>query len=358
MSDPFAASLLGWFEREGRHDLPWQVDPSPYRVWISEVMLQQTQVATVIPYFLRFMARFGDVASLAAAPIDEVLHHWSGLGYYARARNLHAAAQTIMVRHGGRFPAELAEVLALPGIGRSTAGAILAQAFGQRHAILDGNVKRVLARVHAVPGWPGQSAAESRLWELAERHTPAAHVADYTQAIMDLGATLCRRSRPACAQCPVAASCEARRLGRQADFPGPRPRRSRPLRHTRMLLLEDPEGAVLLERRPPQGIWGGLWCPPELGEASAAEWAERAIGAVIERAESLPRVRHGFTHFELEIEPVPARLAAETPAVMEPGRWVWYNPRSPARLGLAAVVGRLITALASSRAAVEQGESP
>jgi A/G-specific adenine glycosylase len=358
MSDALAASLLGWFEREGRHDLPWQVDPSPYRVWISEVMLQQTQVATVIPYFLRFMERFGDVASLAAAPIDEVLHHWSGLGYYARARNLHAAAQAIVARHGGRFPAEFADVLALPGIGRSTAGAILAQAFGQRHAILDGNVKRVLARVHAVPGWPGEAAVERQLWELAEWHTPAAHVADYTQAIMDLGATLCRRSRPACPQCPVAASCEARRLGRQADFPGPRPRRARPLRHTRMLLLEDREGAVLLERRPPQGIWGGLWCPPELGEASAAEWAERTIGAVIEYAGPLPRVRHGFTHFELEIEPVPARLAGETPAVMEPGRWVWYNARSPARLGLAAVVGRLITGLSSSRAVVEQGESP
>jgi A/G-specific adenine glycosylase len=358
MSDAFAASLLDWFEREGRHDFPWQVDPSPYRVWISEVMLQQTQVATVIPYFVRFTERFRDVASLAAAPIDEVLHHWSGLGYYARARNLHAAAQTIMMRHAGRFPAELAEVLALPGIGRSTAGAILAQAYGQRHAILDGNVKRVLARVYAVPGWPGETAVARQLWELAERHTPAARVADYTQAIMDLGATLCRRSRPSCVQCPVAAGCEARRLGRQADFPGPRPRRSRPLRHARMLLLEDPEGAVLLERRPPQGIWGGLWCPPELGEASAAEWAERAIGAVIEGAESLPRVRHGFTHFELEIEPVPARLAGETPAVMEPGRWVWYNARSPARLGLAAVVGRLITALASSRAVVEQEESP
>jgi A/G-specific adenine glycosylase len=358
MTDRFAPSLLDWFDRAGRHDLPWQLDPSPYRVWVSEVMLQQTQVATVIPYFLRFMTRFPDVASLAAAPIDEVLHYWSGLGYYARARNLHQAAQAIMARHGGRFPAELADVLALPGIGRSTAGAILAQALGQRHAILDGNVKRVLARVHAVPGWPGEVAVERQLWALAERHTPATRVADYTQAIMDLGATLCRRSKPACAQCPVAPGCAAQRQGRQADFPGPRPRRARPLRHARMLLLLDPEGAVLLERRPPHGIWGGLWCPPELGEASAAEWAERALGATIERGEPLPKVRHGFSHFELEIEPVPARLAGKTPAVMEPGRWVWYNARSPARLGLAAVVGRLITALASSHVAVEQGESP
>jgi len=315
-------------------------------------------VAIVMPYFARFIGRFPDVASLAAAPIDEVLHHWSGLGYYARARNLHAAAQLIMARHGGVFPAELAEVQDLPGIGRSTAGAILAQAFGQRHAILDGNVKRVLARVHAVAGWPGQAAVERRLWELAEQHTPTERVADYTQAIMDLGATLCRRSAPDCTRCPVAAGCEARRQGRQADYPGSRPRRSRPLRHTRMLLLTDPDGAVLLERRPPHGIWGGLWCPPELGEASAAEWAEGAIGAAIESGEPLARLRHGFTHFELEIEPVPARLAGGVPAVMEPGRWVWYNARSPARLGLAAVVGRLIATLAPGQVAVEQGESP
>ncbi|MFU8896876.1 MAG: A/G-specific adenine glycosylase [Gammaproteobacteria bacterium] len=351
MTDEFAAALLGWYDRAGRHDLPWQIDASPYRVWIAEVMLQQTQVSTVIPYFQRFMARFPDIASLAGAPLDEVLHHWSGLGYYARARNLHQAAQTVMSAHAGRFPTEYAAVHALPGVGRSTAGAILAQACGQRHPILDGNVKRVLARLHAVPGWPGQAAVERRLWELAELHTPTERLADYTQAIMDFGATACRRSRPDCTDCPVAALCEARRQGRQDEFPGARPRRSRPLRRARMLLLQDQAGALLLEQRPPQGVWGGLWCPPELGEESPADWAARVLGAAVEAAPPLAAVRHGFTHFELEIEPVPARVTSDGAILMEPGRWVWYNARSPARLGLAAVVSRLIDAQAHRSAA-------
>lgn len=350
MTERFADDLLSWYDRAGRHDLPWQADASPYRVWVSEIMLQQTRVATVIPYFQRFMARFGDVATLAAAPRDEVLHLWSGLGYYARARNLHEAARLIMARHGGRFPDTLTAACELPGVGRSTAGAILALALGQRHAILDGNVKRVLARRHAVPGWPGAAAAERRLWALAELHTPAVRVGDYTQAIMDLGATICRRGLPACGECPVADGCEARRLGRQAEFPTPRPRRSRPLRHARMLLLSDKDGAVLLEQRPPHGIWGGLWCPPELGDESPVEWGLRALGAEIEPAEPLAPVRHGFTHFELEIEAVPARVAAVPAALMETDRWVWYNARSPAKLGLAAVVSRLIETQAARRA--------
>jgi A/G-specific adenine glycosylase len=340
----FAARLLEWFDRAGRHDLPWQQPRSPYRVWISEVMLQQTRVETVIPYFQRFMARFPDVASLAAAPLDEVLHHWSGLGYYARARNLHRAAGAIMTEHGGRFPEDVTAVMALPGIGRSTAGAILAQAFGQRHAILDGNVKRVLARVHAVQGWPGTPAVEQRLWALAAAETPDARTGDYTQAIMDLGATLCRRTRPACGECPVESRCEARALGQQAEFPAPRPRRARPLRHARMLLLSDPAGSVLLQRRPPQGIWGGLWCPPELGEESAEDWASRLLGASVDQVRPLATVRHGFTHFELEIEPIAARLASIVPSLMEPDRWVWYNAGSPAKLGLAAAVSRLVAA--------------
>lgn len=346
MTERFAAELLHWYDRAGRHDLPWQTEPSPYRVWVSEIMLQQTQVATVIPYFHRFVARFPDVAALAAAPLDEVLHHWSGLGYYARARNLHEAAQLIVARHAGCFPESLAAACELPGIGRSTAGAILALALGQRHAILDGNVKRVLARWYAVSGWPGERAVERQMWALAERHTPAARVRDYTQAIMDLGATVCRRGQPACGHCPVAAACEARRLGRQAEFPAPRPRRSRPLRHARMLLLSDPDGALLLEQRPPQGIWGGLWCPPELGDESPMEWGLRALGTDIEPAEPLAPIRHGFTHFELEIEAVPAQVAGVSAALMETGRWVWYNARSPLKLGLAAVVRRLIEARA------------
>jgi A/G-specific adenine glycosylase len=344
VTDAFAADLLDWYERRGRHDLPWQIDSSPYRTWVSEIMLQQTQVGTVIPYFRRFMARFPDIHALSAAPLDEVLYYWSGLGYYARGRNLHAAAQAVVERYGGRLPETPGELAALPGIGRSTAGAILALACGQRHAILDGNVKRVLARVHAVPGWPGEAAVERRLWELAEAHTPFERTADYTQAIMDLGATVCRRSRPACGECPVTAYCEARRLGRQAGFPAPRPKRLRPRRRARMLLLRDPDDAVLLERRPAPGIWGGLWCLPEIGEESAAAWAERVLGVNAAPAPALPPLRHAFTHFELEIEPVTARLAERPPVLMEPGRWVWYNAGSPAKLGLAAVVSRLVEA--------------
>ena len=356
--ESFAPRLLSWHARAGRHDLPWQTGRSAYRVWVAEIMLQQTQVTTVVPYFNRFIERFADIATLAAAPLDEVLHHWSGLGYYARARNLHATARVIMTEHAGRFPTDHAAVNALPGIGRSTAGAILAQAFGQRHAILDGNVKRVLARFHAVPGWPGASRVERQLWAHAETHTPAVRVTDYTQAIMDLGAMVCRRSRPLCQECPLAPDCAARGAGRQADFPAPRPRRPRPLRRTRMLLLRDAAGAVLLEQRPPQGVWGGLWCPPELGEESAADWAGRVLGVAIGPAAPLAPVRHGFTHFELEIEPVAARIEIVPSVLMEPGRWVWYNARSPARLGLAAAVSRLVGAEAQSRATVVAKESP
>lgn len=357
MSEGLAAELLDWYDREGRHDLPWQQARSAYAVWISEIMLQQTQVATVIPYFHRFMARFRDIPSLATAPLDEVLHHWSGLGYYARARNLHKAAAFLVAQHGGQFPNDFDAVAALPGIGRSTAGAILAQAFGQRHPILDGNVKRVLARMHAVPGWPGSAPVERRLWALAEAHTPTARVADYTQAIMDLGATVCRRARPLCLACPLASRCVAQQQGRQAEFPAPRPKRARPLRRVRMLLLRDDHGAVLLERRPPQGIWGGLWCPPELGEESVPEWATRVLGTPVVAGAPLAALRHGFTHFELEIEPVPADLSAPPSALMEPGRWVWYNARSPAKLGLAAVVSRLIEAHSPCPAAATPKET-
>ena len=357
MSEVFSGALLAWHDRAGRRRLPWQVERSPYRVWISEIMLQQTQVATVIPYYERFMQRFPDLETLAAASLDEVLHHWSGLGYYARARNLHRAAQAVMQQHDGQFPATIEQLRALPGVGRSTAGAILALACDQRHPILDGNVKRVLARVHAVAGWPGEAAVERRLWELAEANTPGLRVADYTQAIMDLGATVCRRGRPLCDACPLDSLCSARQQGRQAEFPAPRPKRARPRRRTRMLLLQDPDGALLLERRPLHGVWGGLWCPPELGEEPVTDWVRRMLGADVDPAPSLPAVQHGFTHFELEIEPVPARLPALPGVVMEPGRWVWYNARSPARLGLAAVVSRLIEALPLENTRQENKES-
>jgi len=343
MTEDFAGALLAWYDRCGRHDLPWQRDRSPYRVWVSEVMLQQTQVATVIPYFERFMARFPGVRDLADAPEDEVLHLWSGLGYYARARNLHRAARVVRDEHDGEFPRDFETVAALPGIGRSTAGAILALSLDQRHAILDGNVRRVLARFHAVEGWPGQAAVERRLWDLADSHTPERRVADYTQAIMDLGATLCRRTRPGCDACPITSGCQARALDAVGRFPTPRPRRERPFRRTQMLLLADPDGAVLLEKRPAPGVWGGLWCPPEIGADDPRSWARDALGLEIVDPVAGEVVSHGFTHFELEITPIRARLTASPAAgLMEADQWVWYNPRSPARLGLAAVVTRLL----------------
>jgi len=339
----FTAALLDWYARDGRRDLPWQVEPTPYRVWVSEIMLQQTQVATVIPYYLRFMQRFPDIGTLAAAGLDAVLHHWSGLGYYARARHLHAAARQVVARHGGLFPDTLEAVMALPGVGRSTAGAILALARGQRHPILDGNVKRVLARFHAVEGWPGQTGVQQRLWALAEACTPRARVADYTQAIMDLGATLCTRGRPACDQCPVRAGCAARRTGRQADYPAPRPARVLPVRPVILLLLVNPAHEVLLERRPPTGIWGGLWSLPELEAGSdIGRWCARRLGLSIRRSERWPVMRHTFSHFHLDITPVLAQVVDSAGAVMDAGRRVWYKPGQAEERGLAAPVEKLL----------------
>ncbi|HSN18968.1 MAG TPA: A/G-specific adenine glycosylase [Gammaproteobacteria bacterium] len=339
----FAARLLRWFVRHGRHDLPWQKRRTPYRVWISEIMLQQTQVATVIPYYRRFMARFPTVGALAAAPVDEVLHLWTGLGYYARARNLHKAAQLIRDRHGGRFPRAMEAVQALPGIGRSTAGAILAISAGQRHPILDGNVKRVLTRHGAVPGWPGDPHVEARLWELAEGYTPKSRAAEYTQAIMDLGATLCTRSKPRCGECPVAADCMARRLGKQPEFPSPKPRKAMPVKRTRMLLLLA-EGSVFLERRPPAGIWGGLWGFPEVAAgADARAWCRTRFGAAPRRVRELVPLRHTFSHFHLDIEPVEVQLAG-TGAVQE-GENRWHPLGEPVRVGLAAPVKKWLDGL-------------
>ncbi|MCG5534898.1 A/G-specific adenine glycosylase [Ectothiorhodospira mobilis] len=341
----FAPRLLAWFDRHGRHDLPWQQPATPYRVWVSEIMLQQTRVATVIPYYRRFMARFPGVGDLADAPLDEVLHHWSGLGYYARARNLHKAARCIVDVHGGRFPRDREALSALPGIGRSTAAAILALAFGDREAILDGNVRRVLARHRGVEGWTGSAAVQARLWTLAEALTPVERVADYTQAIMDLGATVCTRRNPACGDCPLAADCIARAHGLQERLPTPRPRRAQPLRRTTMLLVTAPEG-VLLERRPPAGLWGGLWGLPEVesdgaGEAAQA-WCRRHLGADPLGVQVLPPFVHTFTHFRLEITPVQLRVKAPAPGVMEAPDRVWYNGHAQAGLGLAAPVSRLL----------------
>ncbi|MGD8407681.1 MAG: A/G-specific adenine glycosylase [Thiohalophilus sp.] len=343
----FSRALLKWFARHGRHDLPWQQDRSPYRVWVSEIMLQQTQVATVIPYFERFMARFPGIRELADAGIDEVLHLWTGLGYYARARNLHRAAQQIRDQYQGQFPDDFEAVLALPGIGRSTAGAILAQARDQRFAILDGNVKRVLARYHAIEGWPGEKAVENRLWALAEAYTPNRQVRDYTQAIMDLGATVCRRRQPDCAACPLETGCKAHDQGNPHDYPGRKPRKALPVRQTTMLILQNAQGEVLLEQRPPAGIWGGLWsfpeCPPN---TPAREWCARQLG--VKTGELSPRapLRHTFSHYHLDIQPLLGRIQGATSTVMEPSKIVWYNTRRPDERGLPAPVKTLLQELA------------
>lgn len=292
----FADRLLDWWQAHGRHDLPWQLERTPYRVWVSEIMLQQTQVVTVIDYFGRFMARFPNLEELASAELDEVLALWSGLGYYARARNLHACARICVERHGGCLPDDAVALEALPGIGRSTANAILAQAWNRRAPILDGNVKRVLARHAGIEGWPGRSEVLKTLWQTADARTPDERAADYTQAIMDLGAGICTPRRPACLLCPVAADCRARSEDRVAELPGRKPARTRPHHETTMLILRDPSDRVLLQRRPPSGIWGGLWCLPELGESESPEALERG-----RCAPEIAPIVHQFSHFSLTI---------------------------------------------------------
>jgi A/G-specific adenine glycosylase len=352
-TDPadFAARLLAWFERHGRKSLPWQKDPSPYRVWVSEVMLQQTQVATVIPYYERFMARFPSVASLAGAPDDEVLHLWTGLGYYARARNLKKCAQALVERYGGEFPQGIDAVTSLPGIGRSTAGAILSLARGERHPILDGNAKRVLARVFGIAGDPSSAGVLKCLWARADACTPPVRTAAYTQAIMDLGATLCTRTRPACTVCPMSEICVAAREGRQAELPGAKMRRNRPARHAVLLLAETGEAAaysVLLTRRPSPGIWGGLWSPPQFDSESAAlEWCRRELG-VFEPAGSLPPIEHSFTHFDLRLDPLRVRCAARLSEVREDADRRWYTLHDPPKLGLPQPIAELFERLATS----------
>jgi A/G-specific adenine glycosylase len=337
----FAARLLAWFDRDGRHDLPWQHDRSPYRVWVSEVMLQQTQVATVIPYFERFMARFPTVSALAEAPPDAVLHHWSGLGYYARARHLHRAAQTLVAEHGGRLPEDVDTLQSLPGIGRSTAGAILAQALDQRHPILDGNVKRVLTRWAGIEGFPGEARVAARLWALSDALTPAVRARDYTQAIMDLGATRCTRSRPACGRCPVSEDCVARRDGRQAELPQKRVPRARPTRVVYWLVIRRGD-AVLLVRRPPSGIWGGLYGFPEApDENDLRAVAEARCPGTSPDCQSLAEIPHAFSHFDLIIRP---RLCLGLATVERPGE-TWYNVADPVVLGLPAPVAALIARL-------------
>jgi A/G-specific adenine glycosylase len=346
MPEPVADKLLAWYDQNGRHDLPWHRDRNAYRVWVSEIMLQQTRVTTVIPYFLAFMERFPNVEALAEAPVDAVLSHWSGLGYYARARNLHKAAKQVVQEHDGKFPADQAKLESLTGIGRSTAAAIVAQAFEQRATILDGNVKRVLARYHAVPGWPGKTSVLNRLWECAEQHTPYKRIRDYSQAIMDLGAMVCTRSRPACESCPLNSGCEARALGEQKLYPGSKPKKDKPEKTTWMVILEDSQGRILLERRPPSGIWGGLWSLPELDPAYQLEElpdaCERAFGYDCSQPELGSGFRHTFSHYHLHIQP--ARLTvASTMNVADNDDHKWVHTDEALGLGLPAPIRTLLT---------------
>jgi len=338
----FAQRLVAWQQAHGRHSLPWQVS-DPYAVWLSEIMLQQTQVETVIPYFERFLARFPDLASLAAAPEDEVLALWSGLGYYARARNLHAAAKRVMHEHGGHFPGEFEAIQTLPGIGRSTAAAISAFAFGERRAILDGNVKRVFCRLFGVEGWPGEKSVENRLWELAETLLPKQDIKTYTQGIMDLGATLCRRTKPDCSNCPFTDNCVAHRQGRQGELPTARPCKDLPERETVMLVLRH-AGEILLQKRPPNGIWGGLWSLPECAADEDAVDAARRLGYKARPLESLPRLDHSFSHFRLAIHPQALAVATRPIVAQEPGL-IWLTIDEATQAALPAPVRRIIESL-------------
>ena len=307
-------------------------------------MLQQTQVSTVINYYLKFMRRFPNVATLAQAHQDEVLHLWGGLGYYARGRNLHRSAQIICQQHHGKLPDDIDTLQTLPGIGRSTAGAILALACGTRHAILDGNVKRVLCRYHALEGWPEKPAVNRALWQLAETHTPTKRVAHYTQAIMDLGATVCTRVRPLCDRCPLATLCKARHQSRQSTLPSAKPIKALPTRETTFLLINDGKGRFLLEKRPPTGIWGGLWGFPECQAGiDPSEWVRHTLGQAVQSVTDLPLVRHGFTHYHLNIHPVMVTLTGECqalPQVAETKPMLWHDGTT--KLGLPAPVSKLL----------------
>jgi len=335
--------LLTWFDQHGRHDLPWQHPRTPYRVWLSEIMLQQTQVSVVISYFQRFITALPDVPALANAPQDEVLALWSGLGYYARARNLHATAKLCVQHHAGDLPRSLAALTALPGIGRSTAGAIVSQAWGDIAPILDGNVKRVLCRVFGVAGWPGTAAIEKKLWLLADTLLPKARLADWTQAQMDFGATLCTRSQPACTQCPLQDVCVAYREARTLQLPTPKPSKALPQRAVHMLIIEDAAGRILLQRRPPTGIWASLWSLPEHDDIdSARHWCQQHLQGDVDDAHTLPSLLHGFSHFRLHIHPQRMQVNGLRNSVRDNDTLRWVTRDALTRIGLPAPIRKLL----------------
>ncbi|MEB2872828.1 A/G-specific adenine glycosylase [Pseudomonas rhizosphaerae] len=339
--EQFSSAVLEWYDRNGRHDLPWQQDINPYRVWVSEIMLQQTQVSTVLNYFDRFMAALPTVQALAEAPEDEVLHLWTGLGYYTRARNLQKTAKIVMAEHGGEFPHNVEKLVELPGIGLSTAGAIASISMGLRAPILDGNVKRVLARYTAQEGYPGEPKVAKALWATAERLTPQTRVNHYTQAMMDLGATLCTRSKPSCLLCPLEKSCEAHMLGLEIRYPVPKPRKAVPQRATLMPLLANREGAILLYRRPSSGLWGGLWSLPQLDDLNDLDHLADQHALHLLGRRQLPALTHTFSHFQLAIDPWLVQVEQTAHHVAE-ADWLWYNLATPPRLGLAAPVKKLL----------------
>ena len=344
MTIGFSKKIITWQRQAGRHDLPWQNPITPYRVWVSEIMLQQTQVATVISYFERFMKQFPRVTDLAQAPQDHVLHLWSGLGYYARARNLHASAKTIVAEHQGELPDNLVTLMDLPGIGRSTAGAILSLAYKKSEPILDGNVKRVLARVHGIDGWPGKTQVAQTLWSLAESLVPQQDIRAYTQGLMDLGATVCTRSNPNCQLCPVMPNC----IGHQHPerYPGKKPKKEKPVRQSTFLMISDAKNRLYLEQRPSSGIWGGLWSFPELpNDQTPKDWCEHRFGQATEHTKQWSGLRHTFTHFHLDITPMAVTLAGTPSVVQDSDGQLWFDRDNPPSVGLAAPVSKLLAKL-------------
>lgn len=305
-------------------------------------MLQQTQVKTVIPYFERFMQSFPDVKALANAHEDKVLHHWSGLGYYARARNLHKTAKIITDMYKGVFPDQIDAVIKLPGIGRSTAGAILSLSLKQRHPILDGNVKRVLTRYQGISGWPGERITEEKLWSIAEKLTPLKNVSTYTQAIMDLGATVCTRTQPACNDCPVMPGCFTYENNQQSILPTRRKKKPLPIKQTIFTIIENKNGEVLLEKRPSVGIWGGLWSFPECPvNENLPKWIKKKYGSIVSNQSEHPTLRHTFSHFHLDIRPIRVKLRKDFDSVKDQGDIIWYKLNGSSQLGMAAPVTRI-----------------
>lgn len=343
----FSENIIEWFNKHGRHDLPWQRNPTPYRVWVSEIMLQQTQVATAVPYFQKFMDQFPTVSTLATADLDQVLHLWSGLGYYARARNLHKTAKSIEDEHQGNFPRSIKRLEEFSGVGRSTAGAIAALSMDMHAVILDGNVKRVLTRFHAIEGWTGKTEIQNKLWRIAERHTPKKNIAAYTQAIMDLGATVCTRSNPSCGKCPLSENCSALNTNSIDKFPEKKRKKKLPIKSVVMFIFQNESGEVYLEKRPPRGVWGSLYSFPENCKeiTKASDYSSKHF-LLSGYTTLLEPLRHTFSHYHLDIQPQIIAVAKNSYQLAESGGWLWYPLDHSIQVGLAAPVKKLLTVLA------------